>query len=574
MIQFVFVGNKEELTENYLTNTLNQLTENEEVFKNIEPYDNQDKKIKFKINTLQNKLYFVDTEFLTHNGSLQLFFNIYPQEKCNEYDNDLNDLKFSIKKAFRRDWYECFWLQDQQSNQFAQDLYLEIHLTENKLREFINIVMTRNYGTDWWSNYTTKKIREKYMSRRTQNKRIAQGFKDVNDNLLSIDTDDLLGIMCKQTYKFEPPSNHNVTILLENLVEVGDLSKVAVEHTKLIQKLREFCKVETDLWKELFGKFFSDDFKDDMNDFSKNRNHIAHNKLIDYNAYQTIFKNIEKVKTAIKKAKDEYESYHISDEKQEELRELEELAKLEEQELYYYSENERIEDETGVNIRNTEEILNLMEERIISELENIKEEFYFRNDLEFEIFELSEGEATTLFKVLNKVTEEEIEIKAFTLINDDRGAESNIVLRVYNKNEILNGELRYINGDGQIVENESYYLPTIEDTIYFVGHEDFIMQIVNKIEELFPNLVEVLKVSNNRSIQECGESIICESVCEECGEETVCLDGSIAPYGKCVNCGCENELSECLRCNNVYNSNFDGDSEFCESCCTYIENHS
>lgn len=563
IIKFVLVENKIELPDKYLPESIKNLVINKEVFKSIDCYHEKDNKAEFKIETKTKKIYFIVGEFHTHNDSKLLFIDIFPQKMENEFDKELHDLKFIIKKVFRKNWKQCIWLQDQQSNQLAQKLYLDIHLTENRLREFINLVMVRNFGPDWWLKYTTKKIRDKYKKRTGHYKGIANSYTDVSDHLLSIDTDDLWEIMSLKTYKFDPPS------------AVGDIGQIKEEYDRFINKLTENGKIEKDLWFNVFSRYFSDNFKDDWKEFSNNRNHIAHNKLIDFSANNKIIESIKKINDAITKAEDINKERFPSVEMIQESLEDMEIDEQYFEEDYMQSEIERIEAETGVNIRNRKEIFYFMQEQIISELNNIKEKFYFRNDLDMEIYELLEDQSTTLFEVSNRVTEDKIEIKAFTFINDDRGSESSIDLRVYNnKNEIFNGTLYYINGDGQIVENEAFYLPTIQDKIYFGGQEDFILNVVEKIEELFPNLVEKLIMKNNESIRDCGESIICESVCEDCGEETVCLDESIAPYGKCVNCGCENELTECLRCNNVYNSNFDGDSEFCEGCCTYIENHS
>lgn len=570
MIKFVLVGNKEELPVNYLMSIVDKLSINKELFNSIELYYNQNEVSKFKIETKSNKLYFVETEFHTHNESKQLFFNLSPQKIHNEFDKELHDLKIAIKNAFIRDWKQCIWLQDQQSDQFAQELYLEIHLTENKLREFINIVMIRNFGPDWWPKYTSFKIKSKYQSRAGSYKRIAIGFNNVNDHLFSIDTDDLLEIMCMKTYKFSPPSTINVSNLLEDIVEVGDLSKVASEHTKLVTKLKEYRKVETDLWFNLFGKYFNDNFKSEWDDFSKNRNHIAHNKLIDYSAYKTILNSIEKIKNAIKNAESTYKWHNQPYELNEE--EFYNFLEIEEQftQNYLRSEIERIESETGVNIRNEEEIFGFMEERIYFELVNIKEKFYFRNDLEIEIYDLSKDGNGTLFRVINKVTDEEIRVDYQLMIDDGRGATSTLDLQMYFNNEevVVNASLEYINGDGQLVD-ESYYLPTIQDKLSFAGEDNFIENIVGKIEFEFPNLLDEL-ISRDNELSS-NKSVICDSECEECGEKTICLDESIAAFGKCVNCGHLNELANCLNCEKPYNSSNEGGSDLCEGCYSRFE---
>lgn len=62
-----------------------------------------------------------------------------------------------------------------------------------------------------------------------------------------------------------------------------------------IQKKR---RVNVDIWKDLFEQYF--DFElSIITDFIKNRNHIAHNKLLNWISMQKIKQNVELLRAYI-----------------------------------------------------------------------------------------------------------------------------------------------------------------------------------------------------------------------------------------------------------------------------------
>ncbi|MCC0760831.1 MULTISPECIES: hypothetical protein [Bacillus] len=570
MIKFVMVNPIEDIHEKYIENFANELLVNQDIVKTCDIYDTTPFGEKIKLESENGRLYFVETEIYTYNNSKHLFVSIVSQFINQEFDKDLSELKFTIKNGLRKDWEECIWLSDEQSTSFAKELYADIHELENQLRQFINIVMIRNFGVNWWDKYTTRKIQDKYKARFSSYKRVAQSYANVSDRLLSIDTDDLLEIMTLKIKKFSPENNHVVANLLESLKETGDISTVAAEYKKVIEKLRKECEVEIDLWDTLFGKYFPEGFIDEWSDFGKNRNHVAHNKLLDHNAYKTIKKSIKVVATSLSGAETKFNETSFSDEEKEIIQEIEEERKAE-LEMF---ELERMESEAGIRILDNESICEIFEENVLGYIDSIRDSIYFRDDVKTEIYPFSydEGTENELLSIQSKITDDELVITSNLDINEESGGESTLTLKLLNNGEVVDTcNLTYTNGEAALVDEQNYYLPTKYNEFSKGSISEFVVEVESQIEDLFPNLVEIVERAKHESIKNGGNYPVANSECEECSEQYICIDSSICEIGTCVNCGHLNELERCERCEEYYNSNVEGNSSWCQGCLDYID---
>ncbi len=569
VIKFVMVNPTEDISGDYVEKFVNELKREQSIIQNCEIYESTDFGEKIKLQSKNtSSWYFIEAEISTYNNSKHLFFSIVPQMITNKFDKDLYDLKFHIKNSLRKDWEECIWLSDEQSSNYAKELYADIHELENQLRQFINIVMIRNFGVNWWDKYTTPKIQDKYKARYSSYKRVAQLYANVSDRLLSIDTDDLLDIMTHKIKRFAPESEHVVTNLLESLRETGDISTVAAEYKKVIEKLKKECDVETDLWASLFGKYLQDKFIEEWKDFCKNRNHVAHNKLLDYNAYITIKKSIKAVADSLSLAEKKFNETSLSDEEREIIFEIEEERKAELEMLEF----EKMESEAGIRVLDSASICDIFEEHISEYIESIKDSIYFRNDLETNTYSFSKETDNKLFSIHSKLNESEIMITSSSFIDSESGGESTVTINLVIDGEVVDTcDIEYTNGEAELVEDQHYYLPTKYNEFSGGTIDSFINQVESQVAETFPNLVEEVNYAEREAIKNGGKRPVGDMVCEECDEEYICIDESIFEIGRCVNCGHFNDIRQCDRCEEYYHLGYQGDSCHCDGCIDYME---
>lgn len=104
------------------------------------------------------------------------------------------------------EWEQCVWLEDSQSELFAEELYKKVHNVENSLRRLINSILFFKLGGDWWGNYMPADLINKYNQRNDQYRRRTPSFDNIHTNLMSIDTGDLIRILSYKTYKLRKNS--------------------------------------------------------------------------------------------------------------------------------------------------------------------------------------------------------------------------------------------------------------------------------------------------------------------------------------------------------------------------------
>mgnify|MGYP004561607759 FL=1 len=143
--------------------------------------------------------------FGTYNDAKQLEITIQSDTYNVELMNDfLEKLKLGIKKSIVKDWEDIIWLIDKDSECLSFDLYAKIYKIENLLRELINEVMVKQYGTKWWELLVPYDIKEKHKARLKEYKTKIRSFNNVDDRLLAIDIDDLGRILTLIRYKWNP----------------------------------------------------------------------------------------------------------------------------------------------------------------------------------------------------------------------------------------------------------------------------------------------------------------------------------------------------------------------------------
>ena len=483
-------------------------------------------------------------------------------------DEILHNAKVDLKNTLLNDWEKCIWLDDHQSEYFSSQLTPDIYRAENLLRQFINMTMVNNFGVTWWDDLAPYELKMKHQARLGQYRRGVPSFSNVDDRLLSIDTDELMDVMKIQIKRWNPVFDPAVAVLLEK----GDKEKGAKD--KLAEIIKKQFEVVNDLWESIFKGYFDDLFESNWKDFCINRNHLAHNKLIDLTAFTTFKANIAEVTKKIVEATSKFETSAISPERREEL--LEAVRLREEEDVLMQMHLESVmEADAGISILSESSILSMLQEEVQKFVANIDEQLYFRDDLWTDSdCELEVNNVIEILTVHSNIWEKDrITIKAFTEIDDDHGEESKVTLKLFRSDAddevseckilVVNGKAVYNNDSGLYEAENDSYMDASE-------LEDFVESVIEEVSDLLPNLEEVYQTLRWRHIKDGDSSPVANFTCEACGAERVSISEELAEEGQCVACGHKHELAECIRCSSLYNAN-ETRGGFCNSCKEYID---
>lgn len=561
MITFVMVNPKKAIELNYIPDLIQTISNQAEIIKQCTIFDQSENEWEAKIGTGNANLYFGKFSLYTYNGTKQLNVIIQPQKDMH-FDDHLHDLKIMLKEVLKRDWEQILWLTDEQSSRFAEELYGRIYRVENELRNFINMVMVKKLGASWWDKYPPEEVRNKHKARQVAYKRLAISFQNVNDHLMAIDTDDLLTLMTNVLHKWEPAHDSEI----EKLIEKGSLTQNEI--IKLTEKLKAQLKVEVKVWDTLFKPYLSDAFLSEWENFSKNRNHIAHNKLIDKIAYEKINDNISSVGEMIHIASEKFNQTEISDEDREQLEILRQIIDEDAKSRTY--------EMAGVVVRSERQILNLFESTMMDFVSEIHDEIYFRPalDVEYNVKPVLESsESVELLKISSRINDTTIILKAtVTELSGEPGESSSLELKLYlDGDEFAACEIRNSNGNAEWDAEEGYIQPTAIEKFDTAELEGFRDQVMQTIDEYYEDYLAELKAEQYSSVKDGGLDPIADFECEECGENSVSLVEHIGGFGKCVNCGHQHDLKSCNRCEEIYNPNLSGSNFFCDGCHEFIK---
>lgn len=511
-----------------------------------------------------NKLYDIVFEFETYKKTKLLSVEIIADEIEPEVEDVyFESIKFFIKDAIRRDWEKIVWIYDDDASVLSNDLYNRFFLTENLIRCFINEFMIKTFGPEWWEQITDQSIKDKYKARYKGYKTIVPGFCNVDDHLFSIDVGDLLKLLTLQKMKWNPEHN--------NEIENALLGNTIGNENKIIEKLKNQLTVEVDFWEQYFKKFFDDDFKRVFEEFEANRNHVAHNKFLDRQAYNSIYRSIEKMNLYMEKA----------------LNKLYEYRKSQEQlnaETQTYEERllSTKQDDTGVTIRNTESIIKLFEDIIIYRYSDITDALRFREDIEFTEMKFDPNKSSgKLFSAISKVTNQRLDFYYYMEVDDEEGAESKLFISCekdpfeIDESDEEKGfcvSISYTNGAVSYDDEQGYYMPITEDGISESDIDNYIDNIVQYINTKLTSRKDYVESIRYETIKEGGNLPIAAGIyCDECGEEYICTDESLAEVGTCLNCGAHNDIAVCERCGQYFIDHDKDEIKLCDSCKEHYE---
>lgn len=561
MIQFLLAKPRLEIKENYLSAKMENFCSKNGYIKYIGL--GGDSTLSFVLNgelEKETKTSF-EMQVKTYAKIQQLEVKLNIAENV-DVDRNVEKLKLLLKDEFLKDWHECIWLSDSQSSYLSEKLYLEIHKLETLFREVINRIMMNNFGYDWWQTHTSAKVKQRYNERGRDFPKQVPSFKGVNDKLLAVDIDDLLGIMKYQIKKIESLEATEVINSYESLSMYGDLDKVISNYKNFASIINKGIKVEKDLWKELFSTYFTREFEAQWNKLKKGRNHIAHNKLLDTSAAKKISDEIKELEAYLKSVRNKIEQEPS----------FEEISVLGEELYDDESLKYMIEQEAGITIYDEKSIIHKFKEVVNEYLDDLTNEIYFRQDIDFEFEELASEEISQELLVINR----EWESKSLSLQSSlaiDEEAISILTLKVYlNDKKVLTQDIEFQNGQAEYDNEKCYYIPLAYDNLDENSFEEFKEALNELIETEFHNYMEDLEHAQASVYRDGGEESIAEFNCEDCGNQSVSINDNIFPYGKCAICGQEHDnIQSCKRCEYTFNANHEGSLGFCDSCYDYYD---
>jgi len=532
--------------------------------------------------------YFVGFSFETFNNVKQLEISINNFIDAKDFVKNVNDSQVTFLERFKialknnimyinndkksKAWEKCIWLLDKQSQVLATKLYPLIYETENLYRELINQVMVKVFGADWWDTIVPKDLKDDQRSKVGTYKSIVQSLNDVDETLMSIDVSDLPKLTKLKLSEWKPECDQELTELIRVFKKEQSYKRIEGRYLeKAIKILTSQLNDTDDLWEKYFSKILPDDFFKKFGEFSTNRNHIAHNKIIDRQAYNIIENSILKVKNDLEFALEQVYNNMKSLEKMEVDR-LEKEHDLIEQEEFL---REIMESESGVEIKNEDEIYMIFEDAVTRLYQEVKEQLRFRLDIEVEEFEgLSyTTEIQSLFNIIHLVTEEEISISCEIEIDISQGGQSvlKIILTYGSITEIF--DVPFLNGEVVYNEEQCNYMPESEDEFGETQLQTSIQELIDFVNVNLESLRERVDNQMYRIIKDGGNSPVADICCCNCGENYICIDENYAEYGRCLNCGEMNEIHVCEKCgeycDEVYNV---GGVQICENCHEDFEN--
>lgn len=496
-------------------------------------------------------------------NTTRLTVDIIPEYAINDIDKRidvyLEKLKLELKNRIISDWSSCTWLIDEQSEQMCAELYPEFFRLENEIRAFVAKVLTYKIGVNWIDRFGLEKFCKSAKNLSTVFQQRVPEFNNVNADLISLTLEALFEIVFNGTiYKDETILTPSDYVRLNNIIKAGIIDNVKV----FLDKKRT---IQYKIWDDIFIPYFVDAirFKNNLTKFINSRNHIAHNKLISFNAYAIICNELELFEEDLDLAKEKFEKDVLSKEMEYTLDALSCHEANEYDERAFW--RTRVSDETGIDILDEEQIY----EKFIESLDNVRSSLikYLQYDPCFTIEDISNtyiDNETVIFRIIcNADKNSFIEIRAMMIIDDDMGEES--YLHIYcckNEDILYEATVTYINGDGN--EDDELRIQVKHDSEYHdEGIEEFTTNVIGYIEnELNPFICQI---ENNAHTSKHNESKVAEFSCDVCGRNGVSINDNFYPIGSCCFCGAEHNIVTCSTCGQLFKKSSKDDTN-CNEC--------
>ena len=497
-------------------------------------------------------------EFNTFKNVKQLMIDI----KSDNYEVDINesyleDLKLDIKKIIVKDWDKLVWLFDADAYILSSDLYSCFYVTENKIRRFINEFMVKTFGINWWDILSDQAIKNKYESRYVGYKTVVPGFNNVDDHLFSIDVGDLYKMLTMKIMSWSPVYDTDIEALL--------VGRTEGKESLIVEKIKKQLIVKDDFWENYFKLYFDSEFSESFRQFELNRNHIAHNKILDRAAYNVIRRSIEKI--------DKYfDNALIELYRNEKSFEPIQGALLKYKDLLI----ETKQNDSGIEIRDNSRIIALFKDVLLETSIDITDALRFREDISINTMDIDYNNfGGALFSARSKVTNQQLDFFYSMKINDEEGSESTLTITGtpnFSSHNEFSVDITYINGAVEYNDEQGYYMPIANDGILKADLDNYLDKVVDFINVELESLKECVDSISYERVKDGGTLPIADGVyCDECEAEYICIDEDVAEVGICLNCGAHYKISVCERCGQYFIDYEDIEIKICDQCKAYYD---
>jgi hypothetical protein len=336
-------------------------------------------------------------------------------------------------------------------------------------------------------------------------------------------------------------------------------NKGTAQLEKLISKfVKEQTLQDIDFWQDYFSQWFSCDIRElegKWENFYQDRNHVAHNKLIDKKLYDKSLKNIEDLLHLIGEAESKFEEYSLK----EEIDFLDELYRVEKanQDQLQKDFIKLKMEESGVQILDENAIAQLFIEKVEEVFGEVKNELYYREDIEI-IDNIMQGTLNgVIFKIKSTLLAKDICVESQAIFDSSEGSESTVRFKVTTSEsyEEQQGLISFKNGSAEYDKNSASYMPN--------SSEEYDFDDIDNIKDFILYFVE-------EELPEIEEETLASFPCEICDSYLINKsDDNGMDLGLCFKCGHINTFGVCMRCEVILDSDTD---QLCDSCEDYILN--
>ena len=473
------------------------------------------------------------------------------------YNKTLELLKLALKDRVSKDWQGCTWLIDDQSEYLCAELYPHFFRLENRIRAFVNEVLIQHMGQNWLNYPGLEQYKESIRGMENSFKQTVPQFANINSSLLSMTLEMLSELM------------QDAKVYSSNTVLTSaDISRVN-EHLKgqNTKAARDFIRkkrdIEIDLWNDVFSQYFTDpdQFVTELKQFTKSRNHIAHNKLITLAVFYQIYNELSIFGTNVQIATAEFERKNASEELLDTWQYEQEQEEYDEQSL-----RDRIFGETGVEIRDEDEIYELLCQTATELYDTLSDRYHYDPCFDVSDMETPVKDGTTkVCSVTSNASDEKLNLFVSIVVDDDMDTSSYLTIEAKHGEDIIaKVECIYHNGEGH--EGEGGLCVADSDSEYDDTEvHDFLEDLIDYIEEDLNPYVKQVAAMEYECGRHGGTSPVADFACQECGKDGVSITEDLLPIGKCCYCGYENEYYVCELCGTVYDD-MGGDEHLCNGC--------
>lgn len=473
------------------------------------------------------------------------------------YNKTLELLKLALKNRVSRDWQSCTWLIDDQSEYLCAELYPHFFRLENRIRAFVNEVLIQHMGQNWLNYPGLEQYKESIRGMENSFKQTVPQFANINSSLLSMTLEMLSELMqdAKVYSSNTVLTSADISMINEHLK--GQNTKAARD---FIRKKRD---IEIDLWNDVFSQYFTDpdQFVTELKQFTKSRNHIAHNKLITLAVFYQIYNELSIFGTNVQTATAAFERKNASEELLYTWQYEQEQEEYDEQSL-----RDRIFGETGVEIRDEDEIYELFCQTVTELYDTLWDRYHYDPCFDVSDMEIPVKDGTTKVCVIkSNASDEELTLYVSIVLDDDMDSSSYLTIEAkHGEDVIAKAECTYHNGEGH--EGEEGLCVADSDSEYIDTEvHDFLEALIDYIEEDLNPYVKQVAAMEYECGRHGGTSPVADFACQECGKDGVSITEDLLPIGKCCYCGYENEHYVCELCGTVYDD-MGGDEHLCNGC--------